>query len=77
MAICKQRTGPFWLRVEGTLISLDSEDALQIGCKACSAYHDWLAYNAPVDDGFCEDMRAVEEEVAERTGQQQKSRDSS
>lgn len=66
--MCKQRVGPFWLRVEGTLIALDTEEALCTGCKVCTAYHDWLAYNAPVDDGFSEEMRAIEDEVSYRMG---------
>jgi hypothetical protein len=58
--LCKRRGGPFWLRVEGTLVALESEEALRTGCKVCAAYHDWLAYNAPCSDGFDEDVSTGE-----------------
>ena len=75
--LCKRKTGPFWLRVEGTLIPLESEVALETGCKVCSAYHDWVAYNVPHFDGFDEDILTVEESEGNReTPDKQKQRDS-
>jgi hypothetical protein len=64
--MCKRRTGPFWLRVEGTLVALESETALQTGCKVCSAYHDWVAYNvSSYSDGSDEDMPTVDDKEKE------------
>lgn len=53
--MCKRATPPFFLRVEGTYIPLPDEDSLTLGCKVSSAYHDWLAYNAPEDDDGLEE----------------------
>ncbi len=58
--LCNRVTGPFWLWVEGKLIPLEGEMALQLACKVSAAYHDWVAYNAPEDDGFQEDMEERE-----------------
>lgn len=60
---CNRLGGPFWIRVEGTLIPLEGEDALRVGCQVCAAYHDWVAYNAPYDDGFNEDMKEREQRI--------------
>ncbi len=60
---CKQKGPPYWIRVEGTYIPLDSEESLRVGCQVCAAYHDWVAYNAPLDDGFLEDMQAREAQI--------------
>lgn len=57
-------TGPFWLRVEGTLIPVENEAALELACKVSAAYHDWVAYNVPEDDGFQEDMEEREQKIA-------------
>ncbi len=59
-AMCKKVTGPFWLRVEGTLIPLEDEVSLALACKVSSAYHDWVAYNAPEDDGFRQEVEDIE-----------------
>jgi hypothetical protein len=62
--MCKRVLGPFWLRVEGKLIAInDGEQCLMLACHACSAYHDWVAYNAPLDDGFESDMAEREEYI--------------
>jgi hypothetical protein len=34
-----------------------------LACEVSAAYHDWLAYNAPQDDGFAEDMAQREEKT--------------
>ena len=62
-AKCKGATPPYWLRVEGKVIPVTSESALQLACHASAAYHDWLAYNAPEDDGFAEDMAERERRI--------------
>lgn len=65
--MCKRVSGPFWLRVEGKLIAInDIESSLVLACQACSAYHDWVAYNAPEDDGFESDMAEREEYIRAR-----------
>ena len=62
--MCKRVSGPYWMRVEGKLIPLQNESNLQLACRANSAYHDWVAYNVPEDDGFCEDMAEREQRIA-------------
>jgi hypothetical protein len=62
-ALCKRVTGPFWLRVEGKLIPVPGEACLQLACAVSAAYHDWLAYNVPPEDGFAEDMAEREEKA--------------
>ena len=52
--MCTRVSPPYCLRVEGTLIPLVGQDALDLGCKVSAAYHDWVAYNATYDDGFDE-----------------------
>lgn len=59
--MCRRVCGPFWLRVESQLIPVHGEDCLRLACEVSSAYHDWLAYNAPDNDGFSEDFEAREE----------------
>lgn len=54
--MCKRVLGPYWLRVEGTLIPLPNEEALELGCKVSSAYHDWVSYNAQYADEADEDV---------------------
>ena len=66
--MCKRVSGPFWLRVEGTLIPLEDDAELVLGCKVTSAYHNWVAYNALEDDGFCEDMEEREQRISEKLG---------
>ena len=67
-SMCGKVLGPFWISVEGTLIPLENKEALAIGCQVVSAYHNWLAYNAPDDDGFIEDMQEREQVIAEGLG---------
>ena len=54
--MCRRVCGPFWLKVESKLIPVHGEDCLRLACEVSSAYHDWLSYNAPEDDGFSEDF---------------------
>jgi hypothetical protein len=61
--MCKRVSPPFWLRVEGRVIPVVGEACLQLACHVSSAYHDWVAYNAPEDDGFAQDMAEREERV--------------
>lgn len=56
--MCKRVPAPYCLRVEGTLIPLPNEEALTLGCKVSSAYHDWVAYNAPEDEGPFDEEKA-------------------
>ena len=61
--MCKRKTGPFWLRVDNKLIPVSKEACLFFACQVSSAYHDWVAYNAPEDDGFAQDMAEREERI--------------
>lgn len=54
--MCRRKVPPYSLRVEGKLIPITSESQLQLACMVSSAYHDWLAYNVPEEDGFSADM---------------------
>lgn len=56
MALCKGCTPPFYISVENTVIPITGDDCLMLACQISSAYHNWVAYNAPEDDGFSEDM---------------------
>lgn len=60
-AKCKQ--GPFSLKVEGKLIPILDESALLMACQASAAYHDWVAYNVPEEDGFSEEMAGIEDKI--------------
>lgn len=62
-AKCKRSQGPFSLKVEGKFIPILDESALLIACQACAAYHDWVAYNAPEDDGFKDEMAEIEHKI--------------
>lgn len=63
---CRRTTGPFWLRVENKDIMVPSEVCLEFACQVSAAYHDWVAYNAPEDDGFAADMAERERVVQMR-----------
>jgi hypothetical protein len=75
--LCKKVTGPFWLRVEGKLIQVHGEECLRLACQVSAAYHDWLAYNAPEDDGFAEDMAEREVKIQEHMEEPSSSEDES
>ena len=62
-AKCKRVLGPFWLRVESKLIPVHGEACLRLACEVSAAYHDWVAYNALEDDGFCADMAKREAQI--------------
>lgn len=62
-ARCSRVLGPFWLRVEGKLIQIHGEQSLRLACEVSAAYHDWVAYNAPEEDGFCADMAKREAQI--------------
>jgi hypothetical protein len=64
--MCNRLTGPFFLKVEGTCIAVWGEECMTLACQVCSAYHDWLAYNVPDDDGFEADMQAREDFIKAR-----------
>lgn len=64
--ICRRHTGPFWLSVEDTPIRLREEICLHLACQVSAAYHNWVAYNAPEDDGFAADMLERERVVQAR-----------
>lgn len=66
--MCRRVTGPFWLRIEGTLIPIQEDVNLDLACQVSAAYHDYIAYDAPIDDGFAADMQEREVFIAERTG---------
>ena len=74
-ALCRKATGPFWLRVEGKLIQVHGEACLRLACEVSAAYHDWLAYNVPEDDGFCEDMAEREARVQQHMEEPSSSED--
>jgi hypothetical protein len=56
----RRHTGPHWLTVEGTHIPLDSPDDMSLACRAVSAYHNYVAYNVPPDDGFAREVLVLE-----------------
>ena len=68
--LCKRHIGPFWLCVENTVIPIKDESCLLFACKACAAYHDWISYNAPSDDGFADDMRVREKKLTYDIGKE-------
>ena len=76
-AKCKRVSPPFWLRVEGKLIQVHGEECLRLACQVSAAYHDWLAYNAPEDDGFAEDMAEREVKIQEHMEEPSSSEDES
>lgn len=61
--MCRRVCGPFWLKVESQLIQVSGEDCLRLACQASAAYHDWLSYNAPEDDGFSQDFEEREARI--------------
>ena len=63
LSICQGCSPPYYIRVEDTLVVLPSSERLQLACEISSAYHNWVAYNAPEDDGFIEVMEAREAAV--------------
>ena len=65
-AMCRKVVGPFHLVVQGSPIAIHGEECMLLACHACAAYHDWVAYNVPLDDGFEEDMAAREAIVQAR-----------
>ena len=58
--MCRRTLGPFFLRIQGQSIKVYGEECLMLACQVSAAYHDWLAYNAPLDDGFEQDMEERE-----------------
>lgn len=62
--MCKRCTGPYSLRVEGTLIPLQNEWEMRLACRVAAAYHRWVACDAPDDDGFSADMAEREARIA-------------
>jgi hypothetical protein len=53
--------------VEHTTIPLTGHECLSLACCITSAYHNSIAYNAPENDGFDEEMEELEAlaEIAE------------
>lgn len=66
LSMMQDRYAPYWLWVENAWISLPTQEALWVGCQAAAAYHSYLAYNAPLPDGFEEDMAEREASVQAR-----------
>jgi hypothetical protein len=64
--MCSHWAGPFFLKVEGKCISVCGDECMLLACQVCSAYHEWLAYNVPPEDGFAADMQAREEIIKAR-----------
>jgi hypothetical protein len=60
---CRRVSGPFWLRVEDKVIQVRGEICLRFACEVSAAYHDWVAYNVPENDGFAEDMAEREAKI--------------
>jgi len=48
--LCKGSSPPYYIRVENTDIPINTEDAFSLACEITSAYHNWVAYNAPDND---------------------------
>jgi hypothetical protein len=63
LARCMKKPPPFWISVEGVMIPVEGTDCLQLACHICAAYHAWVAYNAPEDDGFTADMEDREAKI--------------
>lgn len=74
-ALCKRVLGPYWLRVEGRLIQVHGEACLRLACEVSAAYHDWLAYNVPEEDGFIEDMAEREARIQQHMEEPSSSED--
>jgi hypothetical protein len=58
--LCQKVTPPFWLHVENVDIAITGEDCLSLACQAAAAHHNWVAYDAPEEDGFSADMQRRE-----------------
>ena len=67
-SMCKQVLPPYALRVEGQVVPVVNEAQLVLACKVAAAYHDWVAYNVPEDDGFQKDMQERETRIAAELG---------
>jgi hypothetical protein len=61
---CNKVTHPLWLHIENTKILVVGEECTWLACQVSAAYHNWLAYNAPDDDGFAADMEEREARIA-------------
>ena len=64
-AVRRRHTPPYWLTVEGEHIPLEGEGQVNLACQAVSAYHNYVAYNVPPDDGFTQEMKALDRECQE------------
>jgi hypothetical protein len=62
-AMCKRVSPPLWLNVEGRMLQIQGEECLAFSCQISATYHNSIAYNAPEDDGFAEDMRERERRI--------------
>jgi hypothetical protein len=63
LAVAVRSRPPYQLDVDGTRISLPSNETLWLGCQVTAAYHNSMAYNAPSSDGFAEDWAEREARV--------------
>lgn len=68
MALCKGSSPPYYITVQNTDILVKGDDCLTLACQISAAYHNWVAYNAPEDDGFALEMEELETRHAYRDG---------
>ena len=66
MDLCRRSTPPYYITVENTTILVNGPDCLELACTIAAAYHNGIAYNAPEDDGFTEEMDKIEAEIQTR-----------
>lgn len=60
MAMCRGASPPYYILVENTMIPIKENACLALACEISSAYHNWVAYNAPDDDGSTTDTEDFE-----------------
>ena len=64
--LIKTKAQPYILEVEGSRISLSTNQRLQLACEVASAYHNGVCARYPDSDGFAEECRAMEKAANER-----------
>ena len=60
LARAERVSGPYWISVEGVYHRVLRGSQLALACEIVASYHNSVAYNAPVDDGFARDMEQRE-----------------
>jgi hypothetical protein len=60
MAMCRGASPPYYILVQNTMIPIKENSCLALACEISSAYHNWVAYNAPDNDGSMTDTEDAE-----------------